>query len=280
MRAHTVRSNGLSLNVLETGKEDAHAILFIHGFSQSWLAWRKQLESDLAGDFQLIAMDLRGHGASDKPRGAYADSKVWADDIHTVIDSLKLDRPVLCGWSYAGFVICDYLRHYGESEISGINLVGAATDINAEIAPQILGAGFLGLLPGFFSTDVEESVSSLLTFIRMCSETEMPWNEFCMTLGYNALVPPHVRQGLLSRTIDNDDVLKGVTVPVMITQGERDRIVNPAVAQEIAASIKSSRISTYRNAGHAVFLDDVRRFNDELRRFAASTRVVQEARAS
>src|SRR5262245_36939761 len=89
---------GVQLHVVEAGNPDGRPILFLHGFSQSGLAWSRQLDSELARDHHLVAMDLRGHGLSDKPRDAYGDSRMWADDVRAVIDSLNLDHAVLCGW--------------------------------------------------------------------------------------------------------------------------------------------------------------------------------------
>jgi len=72
------------------------------------------MNSDLANDYRLIAMDMRGHGLSDKPRDAYGESKLWADDVHATMRTLKLDRAILCDWAYGPLVILDYIRHYGE----------------------------------------------------------------------------------------------------------------------------------------------------------------------
>jgi pimeloyl-ACP methyl ester carboxylesterase len=61
-------------------------------------------------------MDIRGHGRSDKPLdpNAYDDSAQWAADVNNVITGLGLKQPVLCGWSYGGAIICDYLRAHGD----------------------------------------------------------------------------------------------------------------------------------------------------------------------
>src|SRR5688500_18085615 len=115
MKSHIIAGGGgVPLHVVETGAPAGRSILFIHGFSQCCLAWSRQLHSELAADRHLIAMDLRGHGLSGKPRDAYAESKLWADDVNAVIQALDLDRPILSGWSYGPLVILDYLRHYGE----------------------------------------------------------------------------------------------------------------------------------------------------------------------
>ena len=99
MTHHTISGGGgVRLHVVENGKADGRPILFIHGTSQCWLSWSKQLNSNLADRYRLVAMDMRGHGLSDKPRDAYGDSRLWADDVNAVIRTLKLDRPVHCGW--------------------------------------------------------------------------------------------------------------------------------------------------------------------------------------
>src|SRR4051812_43263342 len=68
MRTHTVAGGGgLRLHVREWGKPDGPAILFLHGWSQNHLCWRHQYESALAGEFRLVACDLRGHGMSEAP---------------------------------------------------------------------------------------------------------------------------------------------------------------------------------------------------------------------
>ena len=93
--------DGVNLSVVESGNPDGPALLFVHGFSQSAASWRHQLESDLGDTFRLIALDLRGHGYSAKPEdpARYVASKLWADDIASVVAAKGLDGFVLVGWS-------------------------------------------------------------------------------------------------------------------------------------------------------------------------------------
>ena len=87
------------------------------------------MDSDLAENFRLVAMDDRGHGLSDKPKDAYGNSDLWADDVQGIISELSLDQPVLCGWSYGELIIADYLAKYGTEHIAGVNLVGAISKL-------------------------------------------------------------------------------------------------------------------------------------------------------
>jgi non-heme chloroperoxidase len=271
MQTHKViGGNDVGLHVAEAGRPDGLPILFIHGFSQCGLTWRRQMDSPLAREFRLVALDIRGHGQSDKPADGYDDSNLWAQDVHAVIDTLGLRGAVLVGWSYGGFIVSDYLRFYGEHDLGGINFVGAATKLSEETASKVLGQDFLALLPGLVSPEATMSIDTLQTFVRMCTQAEPSRDDFYMVLGYNAAVPPAVRQGLFSRSLDNDDVLAELTCPVLITHGEQDCIVQPAVASEHAALIRNARLSMFSEAGHAVFADDADRFNSELASFVRS----------
>src|SRR5579859_5285306 len=101
MKVHRIAGGaGVQLHVMETGNLQGRPIVFLHGASQSWLQWSRQMNSSLAENYRLIALDMRGHGLSDKPANAYGDSKLWADDVNAVIQGLSLDHPVLSGWSY------------------------------------------------------------------------------------------------------------------------------------------------------------------------------------
>ena len=262
---------GCQLHLVETGNPDGQPILFIHGFSQCWMTWSRQLNSDLARNHRLIAMDLRGHGKSDKPRDGYDNSRLWADDVASVIRQLELDRPVLSGWSYGPLVILDYVRHYGQDSIAGIQFVSGITKLGSEAAMSVISPEFLSLAPGFFSSDVEESTRSLDSLLRMCFVTEPLATDLYLMLGYNASVPPFVRQALFSRAFDNDDLLKELRVPVLITHGQDDVIVSTSVVEQHAALIPNAQVDLMPGVGHAPFWEDAATFNRRLEVFCEET---------
>ena len=268
MRHHMVTGGGgIRLHLTETGNPSGRPILFIHGFSQCSLAWTRQMNSDLADTFRLVAMDMRGHGLSDKPRESYGDQKLWADDVHAAIQALELDRPILCGWSYGPLVILDYIRHYGEDRIGGVNFVGGVTKLGSDEAASVLTADFLSLLPGFFSADAQESVGALDSLVRLCFAHELAAEDRYLMLGFNAVVPPYVRQALFSRSFDNDDLLPKLRKPVLITNGVDDGVVQPTVIDRQMARITHARIRMIANAGHGCFWDEPDTYNRCLQEF-------------
>jgi pimeloyl-ACP methyl ester carboxylesterase len=213
-------------------------------------------------------MDLRGHGQSDKPRDAYGDSKLWADDVNAVIQSLDLDRPVLSGWSYGSLVMLDYVRHYGDDRIGGLNFVGGINKLGTDQAMSVITPEFLSLAPGFFSDDVEESRRSLESLLLLCLPEAPSAEDLYLMLGYNLSVPPYVRQALFARSFDNDDLLPNIRKPVLITHGARDAIVKPAVVDQHKAGMAHAQIHMMPDSGHAPFWDDAASFNGRLRTFA------------
>jgi pimeloyl-ACP methyl ester carboxylesterase len=261
---------GVQLHVVDAGNPKGRSIVYIHGFSQCLLAWSRQLNSDLGVDYRLVAMDMRGHGRSDRPAQGYDDTKLWADDVHAVITTLGLEAPVLCGWSYGPLVILDYIRHYGEDKIGGVHFVDAVTKLGSEAAAAVLTPEFLALIPGFYSTDVKESATSMEALIHMCVAREITAEELYLMLGFNLSVPPSVRQALFSRTVDNDDVLRRIHKPVLITHGKSDAIVKPIAADQHKASLPHAEVHMIDNAGHASFWDDAENFNARQRAFVES----------
>jgi pimeloyl-ACP methyl ester carboxylesterase len=269
MESHKIAGGGgCRLHVVETGNPTGRPIVFIHGVSQCWLTWSLQMKSNLAESFRLVAIDMRGHGLSDKPRDGYADSKSWADDVNAVIQTLKLDRPVLCGWSYGPLVMLDYIRHYGEDEIGGIALVGGVTKLGSEAAMSVLTPEFIGVVPDLFATDVEASVRGVASLLRLCLVREPSTEDLYRMIGYGVSVPPYVRQAMLARALDNDDLLPKLRKPVLVVHGAEDAVVKLAAVEQHKAGMAHAQIQVMPNVGHAPFWDDAAGFNQHMRAFS------------
>lgn len=275
MKIHTVHgAAGVKLHVREYGKPAGIPILLIHGWSQSHLCWSKQFESALKDDARVVALDLRGHGMSDAPLeiDQYSDGNKWADDIAAVIDQLALDRPILVGWSYGGYIISDYVRRKGQEKIAGINFVAAAVILSPTAFGSLVGPGFLENAPGACQKDLPTNIAAIRRFLRACIVKPVSQSEFEEILAFNMVVKPNVRAALLQRELDFTSLLEKITVPVLVTHGRADSVVLPAMADHIVEHCKTSEVSWYDGVGHAPFLEESLRFNTELKSFAARAR--------
>jgi pimeloyl-ACP methyl ester carboxylesterase len=212
----------------------------------------------------MVTMDLRGHGASQKPATpeAYSDDALWADDVAAVMEATGLKKPVVVAWSYAGRVITDYVRHRGTSRLPGINLV----DASIVSKPEMLGADRKHLV-AMTNDDLVTNIESTTAFLRCCFAVQPSPEDFQAMLAFNMVIPPPVRKLILARTPNDGDILPKIDVPVLVTHGAKDPLILPSMGRYAAEQIPDATLSMYDDAGHAPFFEDARRYNAELLAF-------------
>ena len=275
MKVHEVRGGGgLRLHVREWGRADGPPIVFIHGLSQSHLCWAKQYESALAEEFRLVAYDLRGHGMSQAPLEAehYADGALWADDLAAVIEQRRLDRPVLVGWSYGGFVICDYLRAHGQDRIAAIDFVAGGVKLGEAAFGTLIGPSFLDNFADLTADDLPTNIRGVRGLVRAFPAKPLPPDDVETLLCAGMTVPARIRANLGARQIDGDDVLRTLEVPLLVSQGRADTVVLPAMAEHVLATCPTAEPSWYDGVGHTPHLEQPERFNRELARLTRRVR--------
>jgi pimeloyl-ACP methyl ester carboxylesterase len=86
--------------------------MFIHGWTCNLSHWRYQVP-EFSRDHRVLALDLRGHGESDKPDQDYTVSG-FADDVRWLAAHLGLDRPVVIGHSMGGMIAAELARTHPE----------------------------------------------------------------------------------------------------------------------------------------------------------------------
>lgn len=94
-----VSANGLRFHVAEVGT--GPLVLLLHGFPEFWWAWRHQLTGLADAGLRVVAPDLRGYGASDKPPRGY-DSMTAADDVAGLVRALGEPDAMVVGHGWGG----------------------------------------------------------------------------------------------------------------------------------------------------------------------------------
>ena len=262
-------TDGVRLVVYEWGDPNGPPILFIHGSYQSALSWMKQVSDPrLTSKYRLIAFDLRGHGASDKPDGVeyYRSSERWAGDVVAVLDGLNLTKPVVVAWSYGARVLNDYLQAQGDGRLGGIVYVDARS--TSQGPADAAAAERAEISKRAASEDPETFIAGTRDFVRLCVERPLPRAEIDLLTEASLQTPLYVRQAMAGRALAYEPVLKAIRAPVLIVQGAADRVVSPATGEFTHAMIPGSRLSLYPGVGHSPFLEDPARFDAELDAFA------------
>jgi non-heme chloroperoxidase len=264
-RPQIVRSSdGVRLSVREWGNPDGPEILLIHGVAQCHLCFVRQIASDLAERHRIVAFDLRGHGASEKPLEPhrYQASQIWADDVAAVISAKRLRRPIAVGWSMGGRVLCQYLIHYGDANLSAINFLATRPIEDSGVT----GPGSAAISRSA-TYDFAARLQADINFLRDCFAKPPDPGDLMLAIAYNALLPWPVRDALGGWSTDiatATAALNKITVPTLITHGRLDRLILPLAAELAHAAVKTSRISWYDDCGHSPFYEDAERYNREL----------------
>lgn len=103
MRHLQIDSNGITLHVVELG--EGPAVLFCHGFPDTWRGWRRQMEAVAAAGFRAISLDMRGYGESSAPEDAFAYTPFHTvGDLVGLLDALKLPSVTVVGHDFGSTV--------------------------------------------------------------------------------------------------------------------------------------------------------------------------------
>ncbi len=219
-------------------------MVFIHGFGGNARQWQYQLRH-FSDDSRVIALDLRGHGQSDKPQTSYDMASICAD-IAAALDELGVKEPiVLAGHSFGGAVVTEFATRYAE-RVGRLVLVASAGEYRIEPRlrfalrlPQMVLDVAMGL---YFKKFISASPYALRTMYR---NTMRNWNGWSL--------------------------LRGLTMPTLVIRGNRDRVLD-AAAFDIARAIPDVEEVDVGVSAHMVMLERREAVNRAIERFVEGGR--------
>jgi pimeloyl-ACP methyl ester carboxylesterase len=115
----TFDSNGVKISYTVQGK--GQPVVLIHGWlSSAGLNWGLPgVTALLAKDYQVIALDVRGHGASDKPTKEDAYGPELVEDVVRLLDHLKIKKAHVVGYSMGGIIAGNFMVKHPDRVLTG-----------------------------------------------------------------------------------------------------------------------------------------------------------------
>jgi len=256
------------LHITDAGK--GKPIVLIHGWPLSDEMFEYQYNDLINSNFRVIGITLRGFGKSDKPFGDY-NYDVHASDIKKVLGKLDIKDAVLGGFSMGGSIAIRYASEDNGARISKLALFGAAAPIwtQRDDFPYNLPKSAVDDLIELNNQDRPKLLSN---FAKIFSASETALNEgigswlngICLSASSYATA-----QCLIAlRDTDLRSDLKKIKIPTVILHGRKDKICSFDLAEQMKAGISNSRIIAFENSGHSMFLEETKKFNTELIKFA------------
>ena len=256
--------NDIRLHYVQAGQ--GIPLLMVHGYPFDHTLWQPQMGvlSDIA---QVIAPDLRGFGKSDAPEGV-CTMAAYADDLAALLDTLKIERAVVCGLSMGGYIALAVWKKYA-SRVRGLILVDtragadspAARQGRLDMVEQVKQHGSKpaadAMLPRLLTEATRQSRPDLVELARAMMLRQSPGGIIGAQLG-------------MSERPDSTPILPTINVPTLAVFGDQD-VITPAETEgrSLAAAIPGAELVIIPNAGHLANLEQPKVFNAAIRKFWA-----------
>ena len=255
-------------------------ILLIHGIGDNSTTW-EAVQAKLAQRFTVIAVDLLGHGQSDKPRADYSVA-AYANGMRDLLKLLGIERVTVVGHSLGGGVAMQLAYLFPEhcDRLVLVSSGGLGRDITALLrAASLPGSELvLPLLANERTLAAGHAVGRALGRIGLRVHTDLGE----VLRGHASLADGEARAAFLNtlRTIVDfrgqrvnaaDRLYLTQAIPFLLVWGERDPIIPVEHALAAHAALPGSRLELFPEAGHFPHLDDPLRFVRVLVDFIDST---------
>jgi non-heme chloroperoxidase len=240
-------STGVSLSYLVQGSRHGEPVIFIHGYTDSHRSFDSNLPR-FPRSFRSYALDLRGHGDSDKPVCCYEQGD-FADDVVAFMDALGIERASLVGHSMGSFVAHRVAVEHPD-RVDALVLIGSAPTV----AGNAVALDFKTVVDTLVDPIDPEFVLSFQssTFFRPIPE------EFLATSVAESLkVPASVWQQALDGLLadDHSAALPNIVAPTLILFGDQDVFFTALDQAALDAAIPNSTLVTYPDTGHGTHVE-------------------------
>jgi len=259
-----IKANDIYINYELSGKKGAPVVVLSHSLSSSLLMWNPQMDA-LNPYFQVLRYDIRGHGGSDAPSGAYT-LELLAEDVIKLLDALDVDRVHFVGLSLGG-MIGQSLALNDSHRLKSLSLCDTAAIVPTEAEPlwrermdKARAKGMEALLDQtlerWFTPSFLKRNSKILALIRQ-QVLATPVS------GYIGCAEAIRRLNYLER-------LSEIKVPTLITVGEDDPGTPVSVSVAMHEQISNSKLVILPSACHLSNVEQAEAFNAALLNFLRS----------
>ena len=257
--------NGVKINRIRTGPRNTSSVVLIHGVGYDLTYWDRQIEA-LLPDFDVVALDLPGHGRSGGGPPQYTFGRLCAI-VATLIREIG-SRPVhLVGISFGGMIAKTTTLAYPEL-IRSLSLMGTAADF-PETARNAMRGRAETIRRGGMAAVLQSSLERWFTPETMERRPDIVDRVSQTFLGNDPAVQAKIWE-LIANDFDVRDRLGEIRCPALVLVGDRDSSTPISAASALASGIVHAELQILPAAAHMVTLESPNRVNAALRRFLAA----------
>ena len=241
--------DGAKIHYVNYGK-GSDALVLIHGWTMNVDNWRDQIQ-DLASRYHVIAIDLPGHGQSDKPQVSYS-MDYFARAVEAVMKDAKAKRAVLVGHSMGTPVARQFYRQYPQKTLALVIVDGVLRPLAEKTVMD-------RMIEGFRAPTYKQSIDQMLTAMKGPSLSAEAMERIKAS---SANTPQHVvvsaMEGMADPAIWGDDK---INVPVLAIMA-RNPFYPPNIEEISRGLAPNMDFRMWEGVGHFVMMDKPKEFNE------------------
>jgi len=253
-----IQVNGIQLDYKDAGK--GNVLLLLHGLGSTKNDWDAQVPF-FSEEYRVLAVDLRGHGASTKPLNSYSVA-LMTEDIKQLLDQLHIKKATIVGFSMGGAVAFQMASSHPEY-LTNLVIVNSGPDFNDM---GKIGEDLLVNRTSFLETKGLEALAKEISFNMFPEAHQIDLrNEFearCKNNDYNAYYKSFTT--LMDWGLGGK--IKDINVRTLVVASDMD-YTPVSFKQEYVDRMQNARLAVIKNSRHGLVIDQPEAFNQTLKFF-------------
>ena len=254
-------STGVRLHYREQGNPAGRPVILLHGITDSWFSFSRVLPG-ISKAHRVFALDLRGHGDSDRPADEYSPRDMAADVI-AFMDALSIRRATLVGHSMGSFV-AQQAALAAPERIAGLVLIASATTVRNAVTLELQQA--MASLPDTVPADFA------MEFQASTVHQPVPEEFLVRVVAESRKVPARVWRAALAGLLETERFtgIGGSRIPTLLVWGDRDAMFSRSEQEALVAALPIASLKVYRETGHAPHWERPKEVARDLERFLST----------
>lgn len=244
-------------------------ILFVPGWACSYHFFDRNIPV-LAKDHQVIAIDFRGHGDSDKPDHGYRIAR-FAKDIQELLEYLDVQNVTAIGWSMGASVLWSYLELFGNDRISKLVCVDQSP-------AQYIGPDWKWGQNGCYDVESFVRLCGDLTYnergaaegtVHGCTFHEPEEKDVQFLADEIMKCPSKVKIEIMRdhTNLDWRDFLPYISIPTLVLVAKNSAVFPWQGSAYVAEAVPNSQLEFFEDSGHMIFWEEADKFNGVVKTF-------------
>ena len=261
----TIKVNNINMSYDDVG-EGKVPVIFLHGFPFDKSMWKGQINY-LKLAYRLISVDLRSFGKSSAGHKKL-NIDLFSDDLIQLMDTLKIDKAILCGLSMGGYVALNVISRFPE-RFAGLILCDTNCIADTKKMREHRFKTIYQIEAEGVSDFAEEFIENAFRRDTFVLKREVVKKIEATILSNTAQV---ITEGLkvLTKRKETCSELSAIKVPTLIICGRNDKITPVQQSEFLHRHIKNSKLKIIEKAAHLSNLEQPEVFNEHLLNFLKS----------